>query len=81
MRIWMDLLQVHVTGDLVVLETVLTGLSVSQLESTAISLAVSFVVLLLLTRRLIPRWWCCPQSCFPPCGWWVPWCSSGSNGT
>ena len=46
--------QVHVTGDLVVLETVLTGLSVSQLESTAISLAVSFVVLLLLTRRLIP---------------------------
>ena len=45
---------VHVTGDLVVLETVLTGLSVSQLESTAISLAVSFVVLLLLTRRLIP---------------------------
>lgn len=46
--------QVHVTGDLVVLETVLTGLSVSQLESTAISLAVSFVVLLVLTRRLIP---------------------------
>ncbi len=46
--------EVHVTGDLVVLETVLTGLSVSQLESTAISLAVSFVVLLVLTRRLIP---------------------------
>lgn len=45
---------VHVTGDLVVLETVLENLSVSQLKSTSISLGVSFLVLLLLTRRLVP---------------------------
>jgi predicted RND superfamily exporter protein len=45
---------VYVTGDLVVLETVLENLSVSQLKSTAISLGVSFLVLLLLTRRLVP---------------------------
>lgn len=45
---------VHLTGDLVVLETVLENLSVSQLKSTAISLGVSFLVLLLLTRRLVP---------------------------
>mgnify|MGYP001196140463 CR=1 FL=1 len=46
--------QLHVTGDLVVLQTVLTGLSSSQIESTAISLAVSFLVLFALTRRIMP---------------------------
>ncbi|HJM55582.1 MAG TPA: MMPL family transporter, partial [Poseidonia sp.] len=46
--------QLHITGDLVVLQTVLTGLSSSQIESTAISLAVSFFVLFLLTRRIMP---------------------------
>ncbi|MED5292068.1 MAG: MMPL family transporter, partial [Candidatus Thermoplasmatota archaeon] len=44
----------HVTGDLVVLQQVLDGLSSSQLKSTAISLVVSFAVLLLLTRRILP---------------------------
>ena len=42
------------TGDLVVLQQVLDGLSSSQLKSTAISLVVSFAVLLLLTRRILP---------------------------
>lgn len=46
--------QLHVTGDLVVLQTVLDGLSVSQVETTVISLVVSSVVLLLLTRRVLP---------------------------
>lgn len=46
--------QVHVTGDLVVLETVLDGLSLTQIESTAISLIVSFLVLFVLTRRVTP---------------------------
>ena len=45
---------IHVTGDLVVLQQVLDGLSSSQLKSTAISLVVSFAVLLLLTRRILP---------------------------
>ena len=45
---------IHVTGDLVMLETVLDGLSLTQIESTAISLIVSFLVLFLLTRRLMP---------------------------
>ena len=45
---------IYVTGDLVILQTVLDGLNSSQLESTLISLAVSTVVLLLLTRRLLP---------------------------
>tara|TARA_B100001996_G_scaffold366538_1_gene337348 strand:- start:623 stop:3187 length:2565 start_codon:yes stop_codon:yes gene_type:complete len=45
---------IHVTGDLVVLQQVLEGLSSSQVKSTAISLVVSFVVLLLLTRRVLP---------------------------
>ena len=45
---------IHVTGDLVVLQQVLDGLSSSQLKSTAISLVVSFAVLLILTRRILP---------------------------
>jgi predicted RND superfamily exporter protein len=45
---------IHVTGDLVVLQQVLDGLSSSQLKSTAISLVVSFAVLLVLTRRILP---------------------------
>ncbi len=45
---------IHVTGDLVILQQVLEGLSSSQVKSTAISLVVSFVVLLLLTRRVLP---------------------------
>ncbi|MGB0612476.1 MAG: MMPL family transporter, partial [Poseidonia sp.] len=44
----------HVTGDLVMLQTVLDGLSVTQIESTAISLTVSFLVLFILTRRIMP---------------------------
>ena len=44
----------HVTGDLVMLQTVLEGLSVTQIESTAISLTVSFLVLFILTRRIMP---------------------------
>ena len=44
----------HVTGDLVMLETVLNGLTTTQIESTAISLIVSFLVLFLLTRRIMP---------------------------
>lgn len=46
--------QLHITGDLVVLQTVLEGLSLTQIESTAISLLVSFLVLFLLTRRTMP---------------------------
>ena len=49
-----DTAVIHVTGDLVVLQQVLDGLSSSQLKSTAISLVVSFAVLLLLTRRILP---------------------------
>lgn len=45
---------VYVTGDLVALQNVLDGLNSSQLSSTAISFIVSFVVLLLLTRRPVP---------------------------
>ena len=45
---------VFVTGDLVSLQNVLDGLNSSQLSTTAISFAVSFVVLLLLTRRMVP---------------------------
>tara|TARA_B100000029_G_scaffold508349_1_gene595010 strand:- start:15838 stop:18414 length:2577 start_codon:yes stop_codon:yes gene_type:complete len=44
--------QVHVTGDVIVLNNVLSGLVLSQVESTAISLFVSMLVLVLLTRRL-----------------------------
>ena len=45
---------VYVTGDLVALQNVLDGLNSSQLSSTAISFVVSFIVLLLLTRRPVP---------------------------
>ena len=45
---------VYVTGDLVALQNVLDGLNSSQLSSTAISFIVSFVVLLVLTRRPVP---------------------------
>ena len=46
--------QIYITGDLVILQTVLEGLSESQLESTLISLVVSCAVLLILTRRILP---------------------------
>jgi predicted RND superfamily exporter protein len=49
-----DHADLHVTGDLVILQTVLDGLSVSQVKTTLISLVVSSVVLLLLTRRILP---------------------------
>ncbi len=49
-----DTAVITVTGDLVTLDAVLDGLNDSQVESTAISLAVSFGVLFLLTRRLMP---------------------------
>ena len=45
---------VYVTGDLVALQNVLDFLNSSQLSSTAISFIVSFVVLLVLTRRPVP---------------------------
>jgi len=45
---------VYITGDLVALQNVLDGLNSSQLSSTAISFIVSFLVLLLLTRRPVP---------------------------
>ena len=44
----------HVSGELVMLETVLKGLTTTQIESTAISLIVSFLVLFVLTRRIMP---------------------------
>ncbi len=46
--------QIYITGDLVILQTVLEGLSESQLETTLISLVVSCAVLLILTRRVLP---------------------------
>ena len=46
--------KVHVAGDSVSLEAVLDGLTESQLQSTLISLAVCFTVLLALTRRIGP---------------------------
>ena len=46
--------KMYVTGDLAMLQVVLDGLSSSQIESTLISLAVSFLVLFMLTRRLLP---------------------------
>ena len=46
--------QIILTGYLVKLEYVLDSLSTSQISSTIISLCVSFLVLLLLTRRLAP---------------------------
>ena len=44
----------YVTGDLVILQTVIDGLNTSQIKSTAISLFVSMLVLLVLTRRVVP---------------------------
>ena len=44
----------YVTGDLVILQTVLDGLNTSQIKSTIISLFVSMLVLLVLTRRVVP---------------------------
>jgi predicted RND superfamily exporter protein len=44
--------EVYITGDVVVLNNVLSGLVLSQVETTAISLFVSMLVLILLTRRL-----------------------------
>ena len=44
--------EVHVTGDVIVLNNVLSELVVSQVTSTVISLLVSMLVLVLLTRRL-----------------------------
>ena len=44
----------YVTGDLVILQTVLDGLNTSQIKSTTISLFVSMLVLLVLTRRVVP---------------------------
>ena len=45
---------VHVAGESVSLEAVLDGLTESQVQSTLISLAVCFTVLLALTRRIGP---------------------------
>ncbi|MBT3772807.1 MAG: MMPL family transporter [Euryarchaeota archaeon] len=45
---------VHLGGDLVKLQIVLEGLTTSQVESTVISLVVSFFVLLVLTRKVVP---------------------------
>ena len=46
--------KLYVTGDLVTLQNVLDGLSISQVESTLISLVVSSIVLIVLTRRALP---------------------------
>ena len=46
--------EMYVAGDAVQLNLVLTGLTTSQLESTAISLVVSTLVLIALTRRIGP---------------------------
>ncbi|MED5351028.1 MAG: MMPL family transporter, partial [Candidatus Thermoplasmatota archaeon] len=45
---------IHLTGDLVQLDHVLTALNTSQLNSTAFSLFASLVVLFLLTRKIVP---------------------------
>ena len=46
--------ELYVTGDLAMLQSVLDGISISQIKSTAISLIVSFIVLISLTRRILP---------------------------
>lgn len=46
--------RVHLSGDLILVHNVLSGLVLSQIESTAFSLGVSLVVLVALTRRLGP---------------------------
>lgn len=45
---------VHLTGDMVKIDAVLTGMTNSQIQSTSISLVVSFLVLMILTRRFTP---------------------------
>jgi len=45
---------IHLTGDMVKIDTVLTGMTNSQVQSTSISLVVSFFVLMILTRRFTP---------------------------
>lgn len=46
--------RVHLSGDLILVHNVLSGLVLSQIESTAFSLGVSLVVLVALTRRIGP---------------------------
>ena len=46
--------RVHLSGDLILVHNVLSGLVISQVQSTAISLAVSLFVLVALTRRFGP---------------------------
>ena len=46
--------RVHLSGDLILVHNVLSGLVISQVESTAFSLAVSLIVLVSLTRRFGP---------------------------
>jgi hypothetical protein len=46
--------RVHLSGDLILVHNVLSGLVISQVESTAFSLAVSLFVLVALTRRFGP---------------------------
>ena len=43
---------VHITGDVIIIHSIFSGLVISQVESTAISLLVSVAVLFILTRRL-----------------------------
>ncbi len=46
--------QAYLSGDLILVNNVLSGLVVSQVESTAFSLGVSLIVLVALTRRIGP---------------------------
>ena len=46
--------RVHLSGDLILVHNVLSGLVLSQIESTAFSLGVSLIVLVALTRRIGP---------------------------
>ena len=46
--------RVHLSGDLILVHNVLSGLVISQVESTAFSLAVSLIVLVILTRKIGP---------------------------
>jgi predicted RND superfamily exporter protein len=45
---------IHLTGDMVKIDAVLTGMTNSQIQSTSISLLVSLLVLMLLTRQFTP---------------------------
>jgi hypothetical protein len=42
----------YLSGEIIVIESVLDGLFISQIESTALSLVASFLVLMAMTRRL-----------------------------